>query len=211
VMTPVLAVFLLRKPYSLRHLPIQLAVVAGLYLLCGRGGLSGYGAGEVLALLTALAMALSLVLGQKSLAQMDAVTLTAVQTGGAAAAGVLCALLFNGGCHLAETTPMVWGVIVYLGVVCTFLGFFLQNAALTALPARTVALGQSLCPVMTALFSRLLLSERLSAAGLAGAGIITLCVAAECLLPDGAELPPASQPETAPCPADDPSTKESEN
>ena len=43
VMTPLLALALYRKPFGRKHLPIQLLVVVGLYLLCGLGGLSGFG------------------------------------------------------------------------------------------------------------------------------------------------------------------------
>ena len=61
-------------------------------------------------------------------------------------------------------------------------GYLLQNAALETLSSRMVALLQCVCPVMTALFSFLLLGERLSPAGLAGAAILLGCVAAETMM-----------------------------
>lgn len=185
VMTPLLVLLLFRRKYSRKHIPIQILVVLGLYLLCGLGGLSGFGAGEMLSLLTALLLAGSLVLGQESLSRMDPLTLSAVQAATAAVMGTVCAFLFDGGwASLSAATPQVWGVIVYLAIPCTVGGFLLQNAALTAISARTVALVQSIAPVMTALFSFFLLGERLSAPGLLGAGIIVACVAAESLLPE---------------------------
>ncbi len=185
VMTPLLALALLRRKYSLRHIPIQLFVVAGLYLLCGRGGLSGFGLGELLALLTALLLSGSLVLGQKSLCRVDPLTLSAVQTATAAVLAGCCTVFINGGLSsLSAATAEVWAVVLYLAIPCTVGGFLLQNAALTAVSARTVSLVQSICPVTTALFSFLLLGERLSLAGLLGAGMIVACVAAESLLPE---------------------------
>lgn len=182
VMTPLLALAVYRKTYSRRHIPIQLLVVLGLYLLCGRGGLSGFGAGEVLALLAALLLAGSLVFGQAALGRTDPVTLSAVQTAVSAAMATACAPLFSGGWHLDAATPKIWLIIVYLAVGCTVSGYLLQNAALKKLPARTVALLQCVCPVLTAFFSRLVLGERLSAAGVAGAAVILACVAVETLL-----------------------------
>lgn len=185
VMTPLLALALLRRKYSRRHIPIQLFVVAGLYLLCGRGGLSGFGPGEALALLTALLLSGALVLGQKSLCRVDPLTLSAVQTATAAVLAGTCTFSLDGGLSsLSAATPGVWGVVLYLAIPCTVGGFLLQNAALTAVSARTVSLVQSICPVTTALFSFLLLGERLSPLGLLGAGVIVACVAAESLLPE---------------------------
>ena len=182
VMTPVLALAVFRTRYRWQHIPIQLLMLLGLYLLCGLGGLSGFGAGEVLTLLAALLMAGSLVFGRQALKRVDPVALTAVQTGMSALVATVCAWVFYGGWHLETAAPGVWAVIGYLAVCCTLTGYLLQNTALKKLPARTVALLQCTCPVMTALFSYLILGERLSAAGIAGAAVILLCVAAETLL-----------------------------
>ena len=75
-----------------------------------------------------------------------------------------------------------------LALGCTVAGYLLQNAALEGLSARTVALLQCTCPVMTAAFSYFLLGETLSPAGLAGAGIILACVVAETVMKE--EAPP---------------------
>lgn len=55
VMTPLLALAAYRRTYRWQHIPIQCLVVVGLYLLCGLGGLSGFGLGEVLSLAVGLA------------------------------------------------------------------------------------------------------------------------------------------------------------
>ena len=184
VMTPLLALVIYRRRFHRRHIPVQLLVVVGLYLLCGLGGLSGFGMGEVFALLSALLMAGSLVFGEKALDRVDPMTLTACQTAISAAMATVCAPLFNGGWHLQLITGQVGAIILYLAVCCTVAGYALQNAALGKISSRTVALLQCICPVMTALFSRVLLGERLSAAGLVGAAVILLCVILEAAMED---------------------------
>lgn len=182
VMTPLLALVIYRRKYRWQHIPIQLLVIAGLYLLCAQGGLSGFGTGELFALLSAFLLAGSLVFGENALKRVDPITLSALQTASSVLMATACAFLFQSGWHPEAVTFKVGSIIVYLAVCCTVAGYLLQNAALTSIPSRTVSLLQCFCPVMTAFFSRLLLGEHLSLAGMAGAGIILACVAAETLM-----------------------------
>lgn len=186
VITPLMALILFRDRFDRRHIAIQLAVVAGLYLLCGLGGLNGFGAGEVLTLAAACFLAGALVFGARSLQQVDPVTLTAVQAGMSALLAFAAAMLFDGGIRIGQAAPKVWAIILYLAIGCTLAGYLLQNLALEKIPPRTVSLIQCTCPVMTAVFSFWLLGERLTAAGVAGAVIILICVALESAL--GPEL-----------------------
>lgn len=182
VMTPLLALAAYRRTYRWQHLPIQCLVVVGLYLLCGLGGLSGFGLGEVLSLLSALLLAGSLVFGEHALERVDPITLSTLQVAASVLMAAICAPIFNGGLHLELTTPTIWAIITYMAIGCTLAGYLLQNAALTTLSSRTAALLQCACPVLTAVFSRFVLDERLSVAGVMGAVIILICVVAETLL-----------------------------
>ena len=182
VMTPLLALAAYRRTYRWQHIPIQCLVVVGLYLLCGLGGLSGFGLGEVLSLLSALLLAGSLVFGEHALERVDPITLSTLQVAASVLMAAICAPIFNGGLHLELTTPTIWAIITYMAIGCTLAGYLLQNAALTTLSSRTAALLQCACPVLTAVFSRFVLDERLSVAGVIGAVIILICVVAETLL-----------------------------
>ena len=182
VMTPLLALVVYRRTYRWQHIPIQCLVVVGLYLLCGMGGLSGFGLGEVLSLLSALLLAGSLVFGEHALERVDPITLSTLQVAASVLMAAICAPIFNGGLHLELTTPTIWAIITYMAIGCTLAGYLLQNAALTTLSSRTAALLQCACPVLTAVFSRFVLDERLSVAGVIGAVIILICVVAETLL-----------------------------
>ena len=179
VITPLMAFILFRDGFDRRHIVIQLAVVVGLYLLCGFGGLNGFGVGEILTLTGACFMAGALVFGSRSLKKIDPISLTTVQAGMSALLAFFSAMLFDGGIRIGQTTPKVWAIILYLALACTLTGYLLQNLALNKMPARSVSLIQCSCPVMTAVFSFFLLGERLTAVGIIGAGIILLCVAGE--------------------------------
>ena len=184
VMTPLLALAAYRRTYRWQHIPIQCLVVVGLYLLCGLGGLSGFGLGEVLSLLSALLLAGSLVFGEHALERVDPITLSTLQVAASVLMAAICAPIFNGGLHLELTTPTIWAIITYMAIGCTLAGYLLQNAALTTRSSRTAALLQCACPVLTAVFSRFVLDERLSVAGIIGAVIILICVVAETLMED---------------------------
>ena len=184
VMTPALAFMAYGKKYKWQHIAAQILVLPGMYLLCVRGGLSGFGAGEILALFAAALVAATLVFTGRFLDQVDPVSMTALQAGCSAVIAFMGSLFVEGGVHAGSATPKAWLIILYLAILCTFLGYLLQNLALTRISDREVALLQSLCPVMTAVFSFILLGEKLSAAGIAGAAIIIACICVSALIKD---------------------------
>ena len=133
-------------------------------------------------LLCAVLIAGSLLFGQRSLDCVSATTLTTLQSAAATVLALACSFLFEGGIHVSNVSPLAWSIIAYLAILCTSLGYFLQNKAMCAISARSVALLQCLCPVMTALFSFLLLGERLSAAGILGSALLLIALVAATLL-----------------------------
>lgn len=182
IITPLLSLIVLRKRYSMKHLPILAAVIVGLYLLCSPGGSLKLGLGEILSLVSAFMAAGSLVFAEEALEEIDAVTVTTFQTITSAAMAGICALVFEGGVHVAHASTTVWLTIVYLGIACTLTGYLLQNCSLKHISSNSVALLQTTYPVMTGVFSYFILDERIGAAGIAGAAIIIACVIAENLI-----------------------------
>ncbi len=183
VMTPVLSWLVYRSPYHWYHIPIQIFSLFGLYLLCGFGGLSDFGMGEILTLISAFLMAGSLVFGQSSLATIDSITLTVLQVLFSVISAVACVFIFDGGNISFDIPVQAWSVILYMAVFCTIAGFMLQNISLTKMSARAVALDKCSYPVLTAFFSWILLGEHLSFAGIIGCIIILACMAGEIMLP----------------------------
>ena len=177
VITPAFAYLIYHTGYRWQHITLQMLVLPGMYLLCAKGGLSGFGAGEVISVIAAFMSAGALVFSKRYLDEVDPASMTCLMAGCSAVIALAGSMMFESGIHLETTTPRAWGIILYLALMCTFLGYLLQNLALMKISDRSVALIQSLCPVMTAAFSFLLLGEALSPAGIAGAGIIVVCVA----------------------------------
>ena len=172
IMTPLLAIVCFRKFPSRMFLLFLLMSVVGLYLLCGRGSASGFGMGEILALLTALLSAGALISSEGPLKKMSSIALTAMQTVMSAAMAVLC-MLFKGDWKPGGEVPLwAWLIVVYLALFSTIGTYLLQNAALRRASARTVSLIKSFCPVMTTVFSFLILGETLSLPGAIGVGLI---------------------------------------
>ena len=177
VFTPVFAFLFFKNRFRWQHILIQILVIPGLYLLCVRGGLSGFGTGEILALAAAAFMAGALIFSKSYIEMVDPISMSALMALCLTVIAFIGSIIFEGGVHLENTTPTAWLIILYLAVICTFLGFLMQNFALTRIDGRKVSLIQCLCPVMTAVFSFLMLGEKLSPAGMIGALIIIVCVA----------------------------------
>ena len=182
VFTPLLMIFTAKARMRRSHIFILGAVLIGLYLLCCTNGLKSFGIGEILALCSALLMAGSLEFARQALDDIDPIALTAAQAAISALLAMICAFIFNGGLQLQSATLPAWGVIFYLGICCTMLGYLLQNQAMRTIPSRTVALIQCACPVLTAVFSFILLHETLSVRGIIGAVIILVSVILEIIL-----------------------------
>lgn len=181
VIAPILGLLIFRTPYHRKHIPVQVMVVVGMYLLCGARQLS-LGMGEICALLSATVTALSLVFSRSALRRVDPIALAAAQTAAPALGALLCALLFDGGIQIQQATPQIWLSIFYLAAVCTVGGIWLQNFALKKISVRTLALLQCTCPVMSAAVSSVVLDEHLTVAGMLGCAIILACVVAETLM-----------------------------
>ncbi len=177
-LTPVLLIVLFHQPGTRQDLLLCLFLTAGLSMLCTKNGLPAIGKGEILALLAAVLLALSLIYSARSLTYVHATTMSFVQT--LCAAGICLAMCaFQGGAseqHLAALISERNIVILVYGILgCTIGGYLLQNIALPHLSARTTGILQGTYPVCAALFAWGILGERMSPMGLCGAGLILLC------------------------------------
>lgn len=191
VFAPFIAIPVLGRRYRLYHLPFQLAVVAGLFLLCSNGGSFAFGPGEALALMGSIGIACALVFGEKGLANLSVVSVTATQVGVTFIVSLAGALVFEPPLDVAAVEPAAWGVVAFLALASTCLTFALQNLSLTKLESSTVSMLLTGEPIFTALFGWLILGETLSPIGLVGSAIIVVCVVGETYL-DGRMSSPAS-------------------
>ncbi len=176
VFTPFIALAVLKRPYKAANLPVQLSVAAGLYLLCSSGGVFAFGWGEVLALMTSVSSAISFVYGEKGLKNLDAVTISAVQTTLAFLATIPGILIWERDFDITAVEPSAWAVVAYLAVLCTVAAFALQNVALSHISASMVSILLCAEPIFTAVLARIFLAEKLSFTGMIGAVVITICM-----------------------------------
>lgn len=180
---PVLSSLFLRRPYQWKHLPVQLAVVLGLYLLCANGAAFRLGTGDLLALCTALFIACGLVFGERALKRMDAIAVSTLQLGVTALLSTFLAFAMDDAATLSRVTPAAWAVVAYLAIGCSCIAYVLQNVSLRGLNSRVVSLLQCTQPVITAVFSYFMLGETLQTMGVIGAGLILACIVAENVVP----------------------------
>ena len=176
IFTPFLATLVLKKKYTIMSLPPQILSVIGLYLLCLKDGMLKVNMGDILALITAFAVAGALVFGEKAMEEMDAVALSAVQIGVTFIASVLGFFILESGLQMNDIHYEAWCIIAYLAIGCTGIAYLLQNNALKNLSASKVSLLQCTAPIATAVISYFLIGERLSRAGIFGACIIMLAL-----------------------------------
>jgi drug/metabolite transporter (DMT)-like permease len=153
LIVPVLMfVFYKKKIRPLEYLLFGV-ILAGLYLLCGKNGVTGWGMGETLAFAAAVLGAGALAFAPTSLKKLRPITLSFLQASTAAGlclvtGGVTGRLQFG-----ALAQPQVALAIAYAAIFCTLGGFLLQNIALSHIPAKLVGMTQSLYPICSAFFA----------------------------------------------------------
>jgi len=168
-----------KKKYTVKLLLLHITLAVGLYLLTAKGGLSAFGAGEILALCSALLSAGALVFGASAVKSVSPVTLTAAQ---ALSSAVICTVLglVSGVFRETELVPLLTRtnllIFAFEVLVCTILGNQIQNRALRYIPSALIGILQCACPIVTAVSAYLILNERLSIAGIIGAGLILICI-----------------------------------
>ena len=178
IFTPLLAFACYGVSCSWKQIPILLLMLTGLYYLCGvaDNGIAGIGAGEILALISAITLAGALVFGKNALESTTALGLTAVQTITTGIITLVAAFIIEGKVDCSTADGVSLAILAYIGIACTVGGYLLQNAALGEITARTIALLQCSCPVMTAFFSYILIGEQMTLNGIIGCVIILVCL-----------------------------------
>lgn len=167
-----------RRRVSASMLAAVALAVTGLALLVGTpaGGITTTAAltGGGLALLSAAGFAAMTLIGTRPVAGLDDLTATGVSfaIGGAVLAA---ASVPTSGMSFAPTPASV-GLLLLLGAVPTAMAYALYFRGLRTTPASTAALIALLEPLVATLLAILFLGDRLSGAGLVGAGLITTAI-----------------------------------
>jgi drug/metabolite transporter (DMT)-like permease len=179
-LTPLLAALVLGAPLSRVALGAAVVATIGVALLSGVGG-DLHALGDGLAVGCAIAFSLHILATDRGVRGHDVGALLAVQL---LTCGVVC--LLAAALRGEIETPQgatVWSALIVTALFASALAFFVQSAAQRyASPART-ALILATEPAFAGLFGWLLAGDRLTAANLAGAGLILVAIVAVDLVP----------------------------
>lgn len=184
-LAPVLVAVLAAPLLGERVRPVTLAALAAAIVgtaLLVWGDLVETGAlrihGLMMAMLAALVYA-GFTLTSRFTASTTPVYTTAFLCFATAALLLLPAVLWqNGFAALAGLNLQQWLLILYIGIVPTCIGYVSFFKGMTSTPATLSSIIVTLEPLFVALLAWVLLGERLGAAGVAGAIILTLAVMA---------------------------------
>jgi drug/metabolite transporter (DMT)-like permease len=172
VITPFLAALFARRNPSWWSAGGAALSFAGLVLLTGAGGLS-FERGDLLTLACAFSFALHIVALSRLARHHPVVPFTTVQLTVTTVLAFPAALLIEGP---VQPPSSVWGALLLTGLGASAGCFVLQIWAQTVVGATTAAVVLAAEPAFAVATAWVVLSERLTLAGWAGAGLILLAI-----------------------------------
>ena len=183
VLVPFMAWGIYRRKPTVFHLVAAVLCVTGIGLVALNSGFEKINFGDVLSLICGIFYALQIIMMEQFIGGCDTLSITAVEFSTAAAVCWIGALLF-------EAVPVnvpasAWSNILYMGILCTGVCFFLQAWGMRYTPSSTAAVLLTLEAVFGALFSVLFFGEQLTPRVFLGFFLIFLAVVAS---EAGAEL-----------------------
>jgi drug/metabolite transporter (DMT)-like permease len=149
---------------------VFLALV-GMYFLTGFTE-AGFNYGDLLTFFCAVSIALQIVFLSKYIKNEDPLLITWLQITTVMVLGTVISFFESSSAAPIDSTSIA--VIIYTGIFATALAIFVQSRAQQFTTSSHTGLIFSLEPVFGALFSFMILSERMQTMGMIGAGLIFL-------------------------------------
>jgi drug/metabolite transporter (DMT)-like permease len=169
IIVPILESILRRRlPNKSIMLSIFLAVI-GLYLLTVKDTFT-LDKGSMYCLIAALFYAIYIIAFDRIAKNEDTLLISIIQLGVASLLGVLLMLCVE--TPALPETPVQWGAIICLGLICSAYGFVVQPIAQRYTSPEKIGLIFSLEPVFSAILSYIFLHEVLNVKGYIGAALI---------------------------------------
>ncbi|MGM0445830.1 MAG: DMT family transporter [Bacillota bacterium] len=171
IVVPFLSIFILKEMPSLSSwIGVFLALV-GMYFLTGFTE-AGFNYGDLLTFFCAVSIALQIVFLSKYIKNEDPLVITWLQITTVMVLGTAISF-FESSASVPINSNSI-AVIIYTGIFATALAIFVQSRAQQFTTSTHTGLIFSLEPVFGALFSFMILNERMQAMGIIGAGLIFL-------------------------------------
>ncbi len=182
VFSPIFAFFILGTKTNLKiTLPI-IAIIIGLYFLCGGSIGLNFGFGEFMGIACSACNALLMVLSEKNLKGIDETVVCTFQSCFGAVVCLILGFIFEDAAVLLSLPPSNWYSVIFLGVFASFAAFLFQNIALKHLASVYVSVLFSTESLFSALFAFLILNERLSGIEAVGAALVLVGIIAASLI-----------------------------
>lgn len=143
--------------------------VAGMYLLCMRGGISKIYLGDALELLGALSFAVQILIIDK-FSECDGIAMSCAQFWTVTVLSAVCAAIFE--TVRVSDLASAWLPIAYAGVMSSCLGYTFQILGQKHVKPTVASMIMSLESVFAALAGWIILNERLSAVELIGCALV---------------------------------------
>lgn len=173
VFTPIINLLFNRSKPNNKELIASLIAIIGLWILTG--GIKYFNSGDFITILTALAISVCLVLTKKALDMgADPITLTFQQLLVTAIIGYVCVVVT--GSQLFPSNPNIFFSMLYLGIMATFVAFFIQNSVMKSLDSNVVSVIVSTEPFFALLFSWGFGFEKFAALKLIGGMIMLFAI-----------------------------------
>lgn len=171
ILTPILAIFILRQKATLNVVAGAVLAFAGLAVIAYNPQIaSGFTKGDVLTLVCALTFAFHVTMVGKFAPDLPPGPFTTIQMGTAGAGFAIMSLLFES--WPTQATTGTWISLIYMGVIATAVVLLIQNWAQKFTTASRTAIIFTLEPVFTAVFAYLVLHESFTTRTLLGGALI---------------------------------------
>ena len=165
---PFLAKTINGTPYSGKILGGIVLTVAGMFLLVGNGTAIKPNPGDLLALAAAIVFAFQVIFTGKYVHRIDPYLIASYQFLFVGLMGLGLSLASGERLDLAAFGPFELGVLVYAGVLITAALYYVQTLAQQKLSENVIGILYALIPLFAAVFSWMILDERLAPPGIAG-------------------------------------------
>lgn len=170
IVVPILSIFILKEIPSFYSWIGVLLALTGMYFLTGFTE-AGFNFGDLLTFFCAVSIALQIVFLSKYIKEEDPLVITWLQITTVMVLGTIISFFETS--TGAISLNSVW-VIIYTGIFATALAIFVQSRAQQFTTSTHTGLIFSLEPVFGAIFSFLILNERMQTMGLIGGALIFL-------------------------------------
>ena len=191
VFVPLFEALIARKLPTFKAVACTAAAMVGVGFLTLGDGVGAFGVGELLALLAGIFYAVVIIVTARVSKDDDATALGVLQVGFIGLFGLVAGLVFEA--PVLPQTPLAWGYLAILVVMCTCFGFAFQPVAQRGISSERAALLLAVSPLIAAVLGIVVLGEPFGLGTFVGmvlilGGIVASSVDGVIFKPKAAEL-----------------------